>query len=592
MTEHPRRAGFDPVTLRGEIIGNDYRFHSPFGERRMLYADYTASGRNVHLIERYLMKIQERYANTHTEDDETGRGMTEMLHQAERIIKEAVGGDDTTCIVAVGHGATGAIQKLQEILGVYVPPAARDWLERQAAAFARERGDDGVQAFRDFMRARRPVVFLGPYEHHSNEISWRESLAEVVEIRLGADGLLDLADLERQVSDPRFRDRLKIGSFSAASNVTGVRTAVHDVARILHRHGALACFDYAASAAYVEIDMNRDEESFFDAIYFSPHKFLGGPGSSGVLIFNRRIYRSDLPPTFAGGGTVDYVGLDGQEYAADIEAREKAGTPGTLQLMKAALAMQLKQAVGTAAIAEREHGFVKRALQRWSRHPQIELLGPLDAGQRVGLVSFTIRHGERHLHPKFVTRLFNDLFGIQSRAGCSCAGPYGHHLLDIGHELSERYRCQILNGHLGIKPGWVRISFHYTMDEHDFEFLCAATEFVADHGHLFLPLYGFDLATGTWTHRDEKPGRAPEFGLEHAANDDRDPAGAERDDDRAREYRRYLDEARVIADRLRAGEAHGPGAGDTLAGDLEPLRYFHVADPEAAGDSTDPASRH
>ncbi|MGD8394248.1 MAG: aminotransferase class V-fold PLP-dependent enzyme, partial [Candidatus Eiseniibacteriota bacterium] len=352
-----------------------------------------------------------------------------------------------------------------------------------------------------------------------------------------------------------------------------VRTAVHEVARILHRHGALACFDYAASAAYVEIDMNRDEESYFDAIYFSPHKFLGGPGSSGVLLFNRRIYRTDLPPTFAGGGTVDYVGLHGQEYCADIEAREKAGTPGTLQLMKAALAMQLKQAIGTAAIEEREHSFIRRASERWSRHPHIELLGPLDPEQRIGLVSFNIRHQERHLHPKFVTRLFNDLFGIQSRAGCSCAGPYGHHLLDIGEELSERYRCEILNGHFGIKPGWVRISFHYTMDDGDFEFLCAATEFVADQGYLFLPLYRFDLATGSWTHRNEAPGSAPEFGLEHAVEDDHDAAATVPAEDRAQEYRCCLDEARAIADLLRA---RGPADDDTLEGDLEQLRYFHV----------------
>ncbi|RPJ46375.1 MAG: aminotransferase class V-fold PLP-dependent enzyme [Candidatus Latescibacterota bacterium] len=559
--------------LRREIIGDGFRFRTPFGERLMVYADYTASGRGVGFIERYLTRIQESYANTHTEDDETGRSTTDMLHAAERTIKLAVRGDHTTCIIAAGTGCTGAIQKLQEILGVYIPPATREWLEKKASQYSSEIGST-TTGFLEFLGETRPVVFVGPYEHHSNEVSWRESLAEIVEIAIDKDGGLDLADLEARVSDPRYENSLKIGSFSAASNVTGIRTPVYDVARILHRHGALACFDFAASAPYVEIDMNEGPETYFDAIYLSPHKFLGGPGSSGILLFNSRIYPLHLPPTFGAGGTVDYVGRIGHDYTADIEAREKPGTPGTLQILKAALAIDLKRAVGVEEIERRENEFVRRFTERFRGASKIEILGDPRPGTHIAIFSFNIRHGELYLHPKFVTRLFNDLFGIQSRAGCSCAGPYGHHLLGIDDELSERYRCQINAGYLGIKPGWVRIGFHYTMDEIDFDYVCAALEFLAEHGARFLPLYRFSLKTGTWSHVDDPPKGASPFGLGEAlAATHRESAPLSPESRRA-EYARYLEEAAAYARSASPDDA--PSARAALPGEIGELTFFPV----------------
>jgi len=555
--------------LAREIIGAGFRFPTPFGERLMVYGDYTASGRGVRFIEKYLAKIQESYANTHTEDDETGRSTTEMLHRAERIIKRCVGGDENTCIIAAGTGTTGAIQKLQEILGVYVPPAT--W--RRLGAPGALNGGPGPARFEALLGEGSPVVFIGPYEHHSNEISWRESLAEVVEIRLGGQGNLDLSDLERKVSDPRYAKRQKIGSFSAASNVTGILTPVYDTARILHRHGALACFDFAACAPYVEVDMNRDDESYFDAIFLSPHKYLGGPGSSGLLLFHRKIYPVDLPPTFAAGGTVDYVGPQGHDYITDIEAREKPGTPGTLQTMKAALALQLKDAVGVPAIEGRESSFLRRFIERFDGHRSVEILGRLRPGGQIAIVSFNIRHDDHYLHPKLVTRLFNDLFGIQSRAGCSCAGPYGHHLLGIDEELSERYRCEIHAGHHGIKPGWVRLGFHYTMDDADFDYVADALAFLAERGHLFLPLYRFDMSRGTWFHVDDEPPGANRFGLEDALAGDLTEVPPLSEEDRRAEYARALDEARRIADGLAKEPAP---AGRTVPGDFGDLTYFRV----------------
>jgi selenocysteine lyase/cysteine desulfurase len=299
---------------------------------------------------------------------------------------------------------------------------------------------------------------------------------------------------------------LRIGSFSAASNVTGMRSPTHEIARLLHAHEAYACFDYAASAPYVEIDMNPPPDAAgdasYDAVFLSPHKFLGGPGSSGVLVFNERLYASDLPPSVAGGGTVDYVSPDDQDFIADVEEREKAGTPGVLQIMKAALALQVKDRVGVDRIEAREHALLQRALQRWSTEARIEVLGNPDPARRIGIVSFNLRDVRgRYLHPKFVTVLLNDLFGIQSRAGCSCAGPYGHRLLGIDAPTSERYRDWVRKGFQGIKPGWCRVGFHYSMDDAEADYVIDAVLFVARQGHRFLPLYDFDATTGLWAHR-------------------------------------------------------------------------------------------
>src|SRR5512134_3165355 len=437
--------------LRSEIVGIDAVFDTPYGRRPMVYCDYTASGRCLAFVERYLQSLQRVYANTHTEDDLTGRSMSHLLHEAEATIKRAVNAGPQGRIVACGTGATGAIDKFQQILGVALPPATRRVVGDELREFL---GDEQFEAFRRFQQSHQPVVFVGPYEHHSNEVTWRQGLATVVEVNLAEDGGVDLAHLESLLQDPTYQGRMRIGSFSAASNVTGMRSPVREIARLLHAHGAYACFDYAASAPYVEIDMNppRDADggdASIDAVFLSPHKFLGGPGSSGVLVFNERLYHRELPPSVGGGGTVDYVSPVDQDFIADIEARERAGTPGVLQTLKAALALELKQQVGPARIEAREHELIGRALRRWSAHPRIEVLGNPDPTRRIGIVSFNLADPRgRYLHPKFVTVLLNDLFGIQSRAGCSCAGPYGHRLLGIDQPTSELYR------------DWVRQGFH------------------------------------------------------------------------------------------------------------------------------------
>ena len=402
--------------VRAGLAGGDVRLETPFGSRPLFYADYTASGRALAEIEAVMQRLASDYANPHTEDSATGRASNAWMREAERIIKSAVNAGPGDCLIPCAAGATGAIHKLQEILGLAIPPATRAAL-------------GGLEDYEP-----DTVVFVGPYEHHSNELTWRESLAETVTIPLAADGGIDLSALAAALSDPRHAGKRKIGAFSAASNVTGVRTDVTALARCLHAHGAIMCLDCAASAPYLPIDMHpSDPEAAIDAVYFSPHKFVGGPGSCGLLLFNGALYPEHLPPTLSGGGTVRYVWPGGHDFIDDIEARERAGTPGLPQFVRAALVLKLQTEIGHDTIAAREHRALETALSRWTANPRIEVLGPADPARRIGIVSFNLLSGNgNRVPPRLVTVLLNDLFGIQSRAGCSCAGPYGHHLLGIG----------------------------------------------------------------------------------------------------------------------------------------------------------------
>ena len=563
-----KKTTLSPDFLRQQIVGVDSTFETPFGERLMVYCDYTASGRCLRFVESYLQSLQRVYANTHTEDDITGRSMSQLLHEAEQAIKDSVNAGPQGRIIAVGTGATGAIDKLQQIIGVTLAPATRrnlgDLLDDEAIA------------------RTQPVVFIGPYEHHSNELSWRQSIATTVQVRLDASGQIDLAHLEELLQRPEYQGRQLIGSFSAASNVTGMRSDVRKIATLLHKYGALACFDYAACAPYVDIDMNpepaRDgEDPSIDAIFISPHKFLGGPGSSGVLVFNERIYDRALPPSVSAGGTVDYVGMTDQDFITRIEEREKAGTPGVLQTLKAGLVFQIKDAVGVDVIHERELEYSRRALRSWGQDDNIEILGNPDPESRVGIISFNVRDSSgKYLHHKLLTVLLNDLFGIQSRAGCSCAGPYGHRLLAIDEATSEKYRVAVRQGHCGLKPGWCRVGLHWVMDDAEANYVIEAVHFLAREGHQFLALYDFDLASGTWAHKHGSMA-LQKFSLDAAlAARQGEPATLSLSL-RQQLYRHYMSEAQKIADRLR----NEPEAKlRSLEGELGDLQFFAMPDDD------------
>lgn len=548
--------------IRGSVIGDDEAVAGPFGVRRVTYADYTASGRALTFIEDYLREaVLPLYANTHTESSGTGLQTSRFRDEARSIIREAVGASDEHAVIFCGSGMTGAINKLVDVLGLRLPSELDD----------RYRLRDRIPA------AERPVVCIGPYEHHSNELPWRESIADVVTIPEDHDGRIDLAALERALVAHADRP-LKIGSFSAASNVTGILSDTRAISVLLHRHGALSLWDFAAAGPYVEIEMaphrpGPDAElDTKDAVVISPHKFIGGPGTPGVLVARRALFRNRVP-TAPGGGTVLYVNPLEHVYLADPEHREEGGTPAIVESIRAGLVFALKEAVGVEAIRAREEAFIARAIDAWSDEPAIGILGN-PALPRLSIVSFTVRHDGRYLHHNLVVALLNDLFGIQSRGGCSCAGPYGHRLLGIDIETSHAFEREIARGCEGIKPGWVRVNFNYFLSEAVFDFIVRAVALVARDGWRLAPWYRFEPATGLWRHVAGAPEpplslRDLRFGADgvgYRAHRHREPESR---------LAEYLAEAeRTLADPVAALGSPPPAETLPVDADFEDLRWF------------------
>jgi selenocysteine lyase/cysteine desulfurase len=461
-------------TFRSQVIGLNQEFDSPFGRKKIIYADWTASGRLYRPIEQKISEVFGPFmANTHTESNITSLMMTGIYNQSRKIIKEHVNADRHDALILDGFGMTSVMNKFQRMLGIRVH---EQWKTRLQLS-----------------ENERPVIFITHMEHHSNQTSWLETLGDVVVLSPDEDGGVDINQLVRLLHLYKNR-KMKIGSFTACSNVTGIQTPYHQLAKIMHQHGGICVVDFAASAPYVSIDMHpKDPLEKLDAVFFSPHKFLGGPGSSGVLVFDTRLY-TNLVPDHPGGGTVTWTNpWGGHQYYSDIELREDGGTPGILQAIRTALCMNLKNQMGVDNILKREKEQLSILLPKLAEIPGIHLLDghKLD---RLGIVSF---HFE-NIHYNLIVRLLNDRFGIQVRGGCSCAGTYGHYLLQIDKESSMEISAKINQGDMSKKPGWVRFSLHPIMTNDEILLFVNAIKDISENIKEWKKDYRYDAASNDY----------------------------------------------------------------------------------------------
>ncbi|MBP5981223.1 MAG: aminotransferase class V-fold PLP-dependent enzyme [Halomonas sp.] len=464
------------------MIGEGEVIPGPFGPRSLLYADYTASGRALGMVEEAMRhQVLPFYANTHTETSYTGKITTQFREAARQSVRESVGADAEYAVIFAGAGATAAINRCSHILGLQAP------LESSPHS--------------------RPVVFVGPFEHHSNDLVWRECDVDLVRIPLTDCGAPCLETLTQRLEEYADRET-KVAAFSAASNVTGIKTDVVALARLVHQHEGIVLLDYAASGPYVSINVaGTGQDDHIDGIFLSPHKFVGGPGSSGILVIRKALCRNPIP-SVAGGGTVSYVTARNHRYVTNVQRREEAGTPGILGDIRAGFAFRIKDLVGAASIEARESELVEMAMTRWQAVSNIHLLGSLTAS-RLAIFSFNISAGGRDIHHNLIVAMLNDLFGIQARGGCSCAGPYGHELLSIDEKTAAAHEDLVQKGRSLYRPGWVRLGFNFFFSNETANYVISAVEFIARYAPVLMKLYSVDETSGVWLARNQRVTQAP-----------------------------------------------------------------------------------
>ena len=463
---------------RKNIVGNDQKFQTPYGEQKIVYADWTASGRIYEPIERTLReKFYPLVGNTHTETNVTGSSMTIAYHEALHIIKEHVNAGPDDLIISTGSGMTGVVNKFQRILGLKVYEKHRKFINLPA--------ED------------KPLVFITHMEHHSNQTTWLETIADVEIINPDENGQVSLTHLAELLE--QYKDRkVKYAAVTSCSNVTGLITPYFEIAELMHAAGGYIFVDFACSAPYIDINMHPDkDEQHLDAIYFSPHKFLGGPGAAGVLVFCKSLYHNTIPDN-PGGGTVDWTNPWGKhKYLDDIEMREDGGTPSFLQTIKTALCIKLKDEIGTEQMLAREEEQLEILWKGLKKIPNLHLLAR-NQPKRLGVLSFYIED----LHYNLGVRLLNDKFGIQVRGGCSCAGTYGHYLLHVDHDTSDAITEAISFGDLSAKPGWIRLSIHPTMSEAEIRYLLKSIEDLAQNFHVWEKDYEYSPKTNEYAFKE------------------------------------------------------------------------------------------
>ena len=440
---------------RQNTIGYNKEYTSPYGNKKIIYADWVASGRLYKPIEDKIANDFGPFvANTHTETSEVGTVMTNSYNYAKQIIKKHVNANDNDVLINNGFGMTSAINKLQRIIGL-------KYCGRKKHAKCVE---------------EKPVVFVTHMEHHSNHTSWLTTIAEVVLIEPDENLLISLENLETQLV--KYKDRkIKIGAFTAASNVTGIIPEFHKMAKLMHKYNGYCFVDFAMAAPYINIDMHpSDPEESLDAITFSPHKFLGGPGSAGVLIFNKELYKREVPDN-PGGGTVEWTNAWGEyKFVEDIEQREDGGTPGFIQTIRTALSINLKEEMGVSNMHKRENELLDIVFSEFDKIDGIYILAS-NVKHRLGAISFY----HKSIHFNLIVKLLSDKYGVQVRGGCACAGTYGHYLLNVNYNKSRNITKKINKGDLSEKPGWVRLSIHPLMTSEEVLYICKSLKEIVDN---------------------------------------------------------------------------------------------------------------
>jgi len=463
--------------FRKNIIGIDSIFTSPYGEKKIIYADWIASGRLYKPIEEKLCEtFGPLVGNTHSEASVTGTTMTLAYHEAHKIIKDHVNAGKDDVIITAGSGMTTVVCKFQRLLGLKIPEQLLDYVNLPAEL--------------------KPVVFITHMEHHSNQTTWIETIADVVVINPNEAGLVDVKDFKEKLEKYKNR-KLKIGAFTAASNVTGIEPDYYELSKMIHQYDGYSFIDFACAAPYINIDMHpADPEAKLDAVLFSPHKFLGGPGTPGVLIFDSKLYHNKVPD-LPGGGTVDWTNPWGRhKFVNNIEAREDGGTPAFLQTIKAALCVKLKEEMGVDKIRARKDELVKMTFERMKKIPTLHILAG-NIEKRLGAISFYVEN----IHYNLIVKLLNDRFGVQVRGGCSCAGTYGHYLLHVDPNRSKIITDKIDQGDFSEKPGWVRMSLHPTMTDEELEITMDGIEQIVEKSDKWSEEYIYDKTKNEFYHR-------------------------------------------------------------------------------------------
>lgn len=442
------------------VTYNPGKIINPFTKKynNIIFADDVASGRPCHIVDSLMTSnINPYYSNTHS-NATCGILMKDMVNKTKDIIREELHLNLEQKIIFSGNGCTGAINHLTYKI--------------------------------DLDRYSHIVIHSSPFEHHSNFLPWNELLKRhstlysgisehrLIDYTKDFESTLDkyISDLETELSTGNNNKRLDILALSGCSNVTGKRFDLFydDVVKFVkdyQRKGfnVFTVIDYACSAPYIDLDVSR-----FDACAFSGHKFLGGQTTPGVLIANETLLQIDVPFQ-PGGGCVNSADDKHTNYKQDKELLEMCGTPNICGIIRLGYVLTIKR-----SIIDRIHNndliignfITEKLLKLEAKYPDLKVLGLKSRHPRdLPIFPITIKG----LHYNLITVLFNDLFGIQTRGGISCAGTLGR----IFRETEN-------------VDGWCRISFNYLLTKRQIIKIIKSLEFIIIHGKRFADYYSYD----------------------------------------------------------------------------------------------------